>query len=542
MASSVFDKKMREIEDHIAPGDWKITERGVYREVPIYKKGEIVDYKTEIASPIPIFPSAILLNSDTKTEKIELTYMKYGMWHTVVTERSITSNRAAIIKLSDYGIEVNSDNAGTLVRYIADVVAGSLFCLPRKSAKSVMGWVGSTFMPYTDNLVFDGAEQFDMLYHCIGSRGKLSDWVDFVKPLRNKLEIRLLLAASFASPLIELTGESPFVFHLWGTSGTAKTVALLLASSIWGDPAMGKMTRTMNMTTNSMLSTAAFLRNLPFCGDELQTIKSAWQNYDKLIMCITEGIDRGRMTYDKVNETKSWKCAFLFTGEEPCTKQSSGGGVKNRVIEVELKDKLVDDGNAVANFARTHFGTAGRAFIEHIREFCGMVDGDGSIPDAVAIQRIYKEYFNRIISAVDTTDKQAGAMAMILTADLLASSLFWPGEKELAVDDIKGYLCSTKETDVAERAYQFIVNAIAENAACFEVGAKPRWGKITTQFAYINLNVMHRVMNEEGYDFDAVKAKWADKGYLIIDKDGKYSVRTYIDGTRPRCACIVYDE
>lgn len=542
MASSVFDKKMREIEDHIAPGDWKITERGVYREVPIYKKGEIVDYKTEIASPIPIFPSAILLNSDTKTEKIELTYMKYGKWHTVVTERSITSNRAAIIKLSDYGIEVNSDNAGTLVRYIADVVAGSLFCLPRKSAKSVMGWVGSTFMPYTDNLVFDGAEQFDMLYHCIGSRGKLSDWVDFVKPLRNKLEIRLLLAASFASPLIELIGENPFVFHLWGASGTAKTVALLLASSIWGDPAMGKMTRTMNMTTNSMLSTAAFLRNLPFCGDELQTIKSAWQNYDKLIMCITEGIDRGRMTYDKVNETKSWKCAFLFTGEEPCTKQSSGGGVKNRVIEVELKEKLVDDGNAVANFARTHFGTAGRAFIEHIREFCGMVDGDGSIPDAVAIQRIYKEYFNRIISAVDTTDKQAGAMAMILTADLLASSLFWPGEKELAVDDIKGYLCSTKETDVAERAYQFIVNAIAENAACFEVGAKPRWGKITTHFAYINLNVMHRVMNEEGYDFDAVKAKWADKGYLIKDKDGKYSVRTYIDGTRPRCACIVYDE
>lgn len=541
MADSVFDKKLKEIEDNIAPGDWKITERGVYREVPIYKKGEIIDSKTETASPLPIFPSALLLNSDTKTEKIELTYMKYGKWHTVVTDRSVTGNRAAIIKLSDNGIEVNSDNAGTLVRYIADVVAGSLFCLPRKSAKSVMGWVGTTFMPYTDNIVFDGAEQYDVLYRSIRSRGNLVDWVNFVKPLREKIEIRLLLAASFASPLIELIGENPFVFHLWGTSGTAKTVALLLASSVWGDPTMGKMTRTMNMTTNSMLSTAAFLRNIPFCGDELQTIKSQWQNYDKLIMCITEGIDRGRMTYDKVNETKSWKCSFLFTGEEPCTKQSSGGGVKNRVIEIELKDKLIDDGNATANFARTHYGIAGRTFIQHLQTFGAASDDDETIPAAQVVQKIYKEYFNKILAAVDTTDKQAGAMAMILTADRLVSDLFWRGERELTIDDIKEYLCTTKDADVSERAYQFVVNAIAENAANFENDAKQRWGKLSGEYACINVNVLYRIMNDEGYDFDAVKSKWAEKGYVLKDKDGKFSVKTYVDGTRPRCVWILFE-
>ena len=539
MANNVFEKKMREIEDNIAPGEWKITERGVHREVPIYKKEEIVGYKTEAASPIPLFPSALLVNADTNTEKLELEYMKYGRWHSVVTDRSTTANRATIIKLADRGIEVNSDNSGMLVKYIADVVAGSLFCLPRKTAKSVMGWTGGTFMPYADNIVFDGAEQFDTLYRALNSRGKLSDWVEFVRPLRAKKEVRLLLAASFASPLIELIGENPFVFHLWGTSGTAKTVALLLASSIWGDPSMGKMTRTMNMTTNSMLSTAAFLRNLPFCGDELQTIKSAWQNYDKLIMCITEGIDRGRMSYDKVNETKSWKCAFLFTGEEPCTKQSSGGGVKNRVIEIELKDKLIEDGNATANFARTHYGTAGRAFIEHLQ---GMVKGDAeTLPAVPVIRRIYKQYFDLILATTDTTDKQAGAMAMILTADRLVSDLFWRGEPELTIDDIKEYLCNTADADVAERAYQFVVNAIAENVSNFDGGAIQCWGKLSGEYACINVNVLYRIMNAEGFDFDAVKARWADKGYLLKDKDGKYSRGTYVNGARPRCVWMLFD-
>ena len=90
--------------------------------------------------------------------------MKYSKWHSVVVDRATTANRAKIIDLANRGVEVNSDNAGILVRYIADVVSGSLFCLPRKIAKSVMGWIGGTFMPYTDNIVFDGAEQFDVLY------------------------------------------------------------------------------------------------------------------------------------------------------------------------------------------------------------------------------------------------------------------------------------------------------------------------------------------------------------------------------------------
>ena len=520
-------QKLDEIQDNIALGNWTISSKGVLRELPKYKNGEIVSYDTEFASPIPVAPTAIIQNVDNHTEKLELSFYKHNRWQTLITERSVTANRNSIIKLADKGLEVNSDNAGTLVKYIADVVANSLFCLPYKPAKSVLGWVDGDFMPYTDKIIFNGDDQFSHLFKAVSSKGKLNEWIDFVRPLRENLDLRLCMAASFASPLIELIGENPFVFHLWGGTGAGKTIALMVAMSIWGNPAMGQMTRTMNMTANSMLSTAAFLRNLPFAGDELQTIKSRWTNYDNLIMCITEGIDRGRMSFDKVNEIKAWKCSFIFSGEEPCIKEASGGGAKNRVIEAECKDKLVKNGNIVANFVRTHYGCAGKPYIEQIKS----IDASSQ----------YSALFQQILSATNTTDKQAGSMAIMLLADRIASQLFWAGEKPITIEQVKPYLCSAIEVDTSERAYQFICDVIAENSNNFASDAKQIWGNYTSGGVFINKSVLCRLLEEAGFDFNAVKAKWEEKGYIIKSLDGKYTHAKRIGGSCARFVQIVTD-
>ena len=511
-------KKLDEVQDNISLGCWTVDDRGVTQDKEIYKAGKVIATTTETASPIPIIPTALLENTDTNTEKLELSFYKHNRWQSLITERSVTANRNSIIKLADRGIEVNSDNSGMLVKYIADVVAWSLYCLPHKAAKSVMGWIDGEFMPYTDKVVFDGDEQFKHLYKSLTDKGELAEWVEFIKPLRANKDLRLCMAASFASPLIELIGENPFVFHLWGGTGAGKTIALMIAMSIWGDPSMGKMTRTMNMTANSMLTTAAFLRNLPFAGDELQTIKSRWTNYDNLIMCITEGIDRGRMSYDKVNEVRAWKCSFIFSGEEPCIKQASGGGAKNRVIEVECKGKLVENGNLTANFVRTHYGCVGKPYIDHIK--------------TLNVAEIYSRTFAEILSSADTTDKQAGSMALILTADSIASQLFWADEQPLTIDDVKQYLCSAAEVDVTERAYEYVCGAIAENRSNFCESAKQAWGNIEGSSVYINKTVLSRIMDEAGFDFESVKTKWDEKGYIERNGQGRYSFYKSINGVK----------
>ena len=90
---------------------------------------------------------------------------------------------------------------------------------------------------------------------------------------------RVILAASFASPLLEVLGALPFFVHLWGVdSGTGKTVALMLAASVWGDPAVGAYIKTFDATVVGHEKTAAFLNHLPLCLDELQSLppRGAW--------------------------------------------------------------------------------------------------------------------------------------------------------------------------------------------------------------------------------------------------------------------------
>lgn len=516
--SEAFYAKINEIGEFIRT-DWSVTQEGVYMEKLSKKNGETMSAR-EWASPIPVIPVALLRNVDSGIEKVELSFFKSGRWGAVITPRSVAANKNSIIRLADNGLEVNSDNAGLLVRYIANTVASSLDSMPRRRAKSVLGWCGEAFLPYADDIVFDGDDTFRHLYKAIGTRGNLAEWIDYVAPLRKNLQLRLVMAASFASPLIELIGENPFVLHIYGGTGAGKTVALMVAMSVWGDPAMGKLTRTMNMTQNSMLSTAAFLRNLPFCGDELQTIKSSWANYDQLIMRITEGVDRGRMTYDKLNETKSWKCSFLFSGEEPCTKQSSGGGAKNRVIEIECTGKLVENGNETANFVRRNYGCAGQPYIEFVR--------------TQPVAEMYASLFRQILSEADTTDKQAGSMALLLVADRLASQLFFTREEPIRIEDVQRYLRSAHEVDVAERSFAYVVNLVAKNIANFQDAAHESWGRLDAAHGTVLVNklVLEEQMEAKGFDFDAVKRKWKERGYLVPNSQGKLVHQTKCGGVR----------
>lgn len=522
MADS-YETLMTEMGDKVVMGDWHISrDGGVWLSEPQVRKGDVVGYTTKVASPIPILPLSLLYNADSFIEKVEIGVYKSHRWKRIIADRATIANKSAIIKLANDGVEVNTGNASALVKYFGDVIAQSLETLPRKTAKSVMGWIDDDkFMPYTDAAVFDGDDNYGYLYRSIEQAGSLEEWCEFVRPLRKKIEVRLCMAAAFASPLIERVAENPFVLHLWGKTGTAKTVSLMVAMSIWGNPAIGKLTRTMNMTTNSMLSTAAFLRNLPFAGDELQTIKERWGNYDKLIMCITEGIDRGRMTYDKINETKAWKCSFLFSGEEPCIKLESGGGAKNRVIEVELRDKLIECGNETTSFVREHYGTAGPKFIEAVKMY--------------NVASLYRAVFNEILELCDTTDKQAGSMALMLVADRMASALFWPDEQLIGVGDVAMYLASAKDVDIAERAYQFVCDLIVENGSNFMSDAKITWGRMENDAVYFITNVLDRELKSAGFDFAAVRNTWIERGYLLKYRDGRCRWMVRINGMVSSC-------
>ena len=491
-------------------GSWSTGANGVYRSVQVG-----TEYKNEYASPIPIMPTELLVNVEDETEKIRLAYFKNGGWQSVVVPRSTLANKNKIILLADNGVEVNSDNAGLLVKYLAEIIALNPDILPRVKSIDHMGWSDAGFVPYTDEVKLDCEEQYKSLVQAVCSKGTLEEWAAYVAPLRQNLYMRLILAASFASVLVERVSALPFVLHLWGGTGSGKTVAMMVAASVWGNPAMGKLVRTMNMTVNSMMSTASILRNLPFFGDELQTIKSRFESYDTLVMRVTEGLDRGRMTNSTFQRQKSWLNSFIFTGEEPCTKSQSGGGVKNRVIEIECDQQIISNGNAVVNFITQHYGCAGRAFIEAL-------DGQNLAKD-------YNEIMRLVLDVTDTTEKQAMAMALMLQADAIASECIFGNKADvLSPEQIIGFVKGKAEVDVSERAWNIIVDTIGANADKFDTefhdfAGYAYWGRRRSDgVIMINKTILEEELEKKGFDYAAVKKKWAEAGHLLKTKQGKF--------------------
>lgn len=485
-------------------GGWMCGEDGVYR---------LCDGRAVYAGVIPIMPTAIIQNAETGEEKIRIEFYKNGKWNALICDRLTVASPNKILELSNRGLEVNSLTAAELVRYIGDMVVLNREKLLRTvRSAGRLGWLKGDFIPYADGVIFDGEEQNKALFEAVSQQGELKEWAEFIRPLRENIYFRMQMAASFASPLIEPLGALPFVLHLWGGTGTGKTVGLMAAMSVWGNPDFGKLVRTMNMTNNAMMNTAALLNSLPFAGDELQTVKRNNQSYDSLIMQITEGINRGRMKYDRAEPLKTWHNAFLFTGEEPCTGDRSGGGAKNRVLEIEVTDKVVENGNAAANFVRTHYGTAGPRFIKELL--------------TADIKTLYSQKFQELLST-GATEKQAMAMALCLAADSLASGLFWQGESPLSISDVQGFMQTGESVNVSQRAREFALDLIAQNENRFNNGQNGEiWGKISDGEVYINKTVLTRELAAAGFSFEAVKREWADSGFLRRNSQGKYCRQT----------------
>lgn len=479
---------------------------------------------TITACPHPIIPVERYINLDTDTEKIKLAFYKDSRWREVTVDAGTVLNKTSIIQLADRGVLVTSESAKDLVKYLSDVISLNAREIPLYNSIGRLGWIDGDFIPYNDAVKYDGDADFKSIYDNVTYEGSYDLWLEHIKELRKDINIRLVLAASFASPLIEIVGALPFILHLWGTTGFGKTVTLMVASSVWGNPEMGCLTRTMNMTANAMARTSAFLYNIPFCADELQQIKQNWNNYDSLIMYLTEGIDRGRAkARGGVEQTKIWRNSFIFTGEEPITKAASGGGVKNRVIEIECDKKIIQDGNYTANLVKSNYGYAGRAFIAHLNHLINT--------DKQSIIDRYKTLFKGILSATDTTDKQALSLALILLADELASKFIFK-DTALTIDDVKSYVISENAVRVEERAYNEVVNLISRNINKLNEYATDSWGKIYDDVVTINKQVLEQELNKMGFDFGSLKKGWDKRGYIIKNSAGRYIHQTKVNGVR----------
>ena len=514
-------------------GPWECWDTGIFRTG---RNGF-----RECACAHPIMPIERLRSIDTGEVKIRLAYSRGGRnakWFTTVVDKATISTARNITALASQGISVTSSTASALVDYLNDIENGNYDVIPESKSIGRLGYIeGEGFSPFVDDLVFDGDASFRNLYNTVQTKGSVNAWYDIAMECRSmSVTARILLAASFASPLLSVVGSLPFFVHLWGVdSGTGKTVALMLAASVWGNPAVGSYVQTFNGTQVGQERTAAFLNHLPMCLDELQLTKDGRgkSNFDVYQLAQGVGRSRGKRS-GGVEMTPTWNCCFLTTGESPLTTVSSGAGAVNRVIDIECTagTKVITDGHRVAGVLKNNYGHAGQIFVQKLYESEKGLD---------IIREMYQDTF-RELCAGDSTEKQAMAAAAIITADRLAMHwIFDDAAKPLTVSEISEFLASREAVSAGRRAYDWLCDWVESNNNHFNTDQHPAQGEtfgvIEGKTAYIIPSVIRKALTDEGYSPQATFSYLRANKLIETSAPDEYT-KSVRFGTPKRYICL----
>ena len=514
---------------------WICDDSGIYRSTSFSQR--------DVACAHPIMPVERLICVESGEVKIRLAYRCGGIettWRSTIVSRDTISSSRSIISLSSLGISVTSSTAKALVDYLNDIENLNYRVIPESKSVSRLGYIAEEgFSPYVDNLVFDGEVSLRSIYNSVTHHGYMTEWIRTALECRKmSVAAKIVLATSFSSPLLRIVDALPFFVHLWSVeSGTGKTLAIMLASSVWGNPALGHYTQTFNATQVGLERIAAFLNDLPLCIDELQLSKDAGGNvyFDVYQLAQGTGRLRGKRS-GGIEVTPTWSCCMLTNGESPITGGSSGSGAKNRVLDIKCSSQsaVIYDGPRIAEMLRQHYGHAGEIFISRLYQSDEVLE---------FVRATYRDYYSQLIQR-NVTEKQAMAGAIILTADFLAGEWVFDTEEDaLTPDEIEPFLASRETVSAGRRAYDWLCDWIATNAYHFQTENSSAngdiYGELTNGIAYIIRSVFDKAVRNAGFDPVATLDYLRTNQFLITRGDNRgYSRSKRFGQTTPQCICV----
>ena len=505
-----------------------------------------------VACNHPIYPARLLRNAETGKCKIELEYYTRGQWRKVIVDRKAIASTNAIIQLADHGIHANSENAKALVKYLADVEYLNEFEIKEQRSSGKLGWIDGVFLPYDSSIVFDNEDNLRSLVDSIQAVGSRKKWMNQVLKLREKrrIEIMIYLAASLGSVLVDPVGSLPFVVDLWGDTGRGKTVALMLAASIWGNPNEGGYITDAKATITAMEIRMNALNSLPMMIDDMAQIKNQDDDFSGLVYkwCAGHGKDRSNVTLG-LNKQTAWQNCILTNAERSLVTETMQAGAVNRIIDVEIGDEPIfgDEGNAVSNLLRKNYGFAGREFVETL-----LVLGDEEI------RARQKKYYDKLKDMAKELgepkeEKQIIPMSILLTADELSEEFIFKDGIRMDIDECFHLMKGVGEVSEHKRAYNYLCDEIAVNSFRFNYDPdRPTqlWGERMkvekdTEILIIG-TVFTKIMRDGGFQDKAFLA-WAKKNNLLgKTPEGRFKRKARITGIDDPAWCvpllIKYDE
>ena len=228
--------------------------------------------------------------------------------------------------------------------------------------------------------------------------------------------------------------------------------------------------------------------------------------------------------------TPKWANCFITSGETPLVGETDGAGAVNRVVDIECRygEAVIRDGHRTANVLKLNYGHAGKLFIARLCEEGGMNRA----------RELYEVNYAACTQS-DTTEKQAMAAALIITADQLATEWIFHDGRALAASELGEFLKEKNEVSTSERGYEYMCGWVAAHVNQFRERTEhgDRYGVIDRDTAIINRTVWNRACEEAGISPKALLGHLKSKG-LIETRGRGYTKTRRIDGVAVDCVWL----
>ena len=516
--------------DHPAiPEEYTWDSTGIFYVFNPPKGSPIVEYVCRTAIQI----IGVYSDEDTGLHSVALQFHDGMRSRHKTFDRQMLTDPQTVKRLSGCGITIMS------AKHLALAFAMRLHNCPVTPSASRFGWFGSEFVPYSSAIHCMAKDNTTetMLAAMHSCKGFGESWLSTAIPaMQTSRAARFSISASLCAPLLMRIKNTGFGVHLYSKTGTGKTVCLLLAASIWGEPQ--ELMKSMGSTAVGMEKTAALLSNIPLIFDELQAAKNK-EAFETIVYMLSNGRSKTRGTKDGGNADESrWLSVFLTSGEQAILDDNACTGAVNRVISVDTAEETygATHGKALVLSLLEHHGHIGRQWIAYIQD---PIHADAIKNRATEIHELYKN--NGFL------DKQLMSGALLqAVSEAAARVLFHDDTVRLTENDILPCLITSEESDKEKKGVEFIKGWIAGNARNFENGGaefQPRevFGKWQDNDCWIISNKFHDVLKKAGFSPKDVFAEAVRMGVSEWQTGGNCrrkdrSVR--VNGKPVRCVLI----
>lgn len=497
------------------------------------------------------------IDIDTQKIKLDIEFFNGDRMITKTFDRSLLT-KSGIEILIQYGVCYDTDKPKKLLDYllISEQFADIEYCHTQLGWSEIDGkkvFKSNKLIPI-DNTNLKSKYIGSLDFEPKGDRDK---WFEMIKSeVIGNIPLTTVMLAGFASPLLGFLNEKydlgSILFNLSNSSSKGKTTAAMLATSVFGNPAIDKSTMiTFNATNNALVSFASKCNSHTIALDE--AVISTASDVTKQLYTLCAGRDKLRLNTDsELKEATSFSSFIISTAEFDLIPDSATNGIRARVFE--LKDTFTTSAENSVKIKSTvteNYGFAGNEFIEFImKEKIDKIEEDYLLCQKALITKFEEK--NTFKSKGELTERVFSKLAIILQAGAYFDECFGIEIDNNLID----YLLSIEKhinenSDRTKYLLDCILQFIAVNENkfitehnCYGFAPSAPWGRIIKTNSETEIIILKSKADEVFKDNKIMDSKnllntLKQKNIIDCEKDRLYK-RYRLSSKSEKQSCYIF--